>query len=420
MINVNPDVAVALALVRDPIATVNASRRHRVLAAQTLRSLTGEAETLHRERGRDTCIAALADAAMTSPPALCTGGVLSVCDFGVAGRLRVNRWRLSATASPAPSSPPPRIFAGGGSVHCLQESVAIPRPVVLLREINEWRARARVPPLATPVRPDAHEVVLRAETEDFDLLEEVLELEEDEDEVREEDVTNTRNGNGSPVSPQTQETAIDRSRPRSVSISTAPDFARGSEAASFAPPFTPVYQAQFSAPLPFGESPSSPASSASGGWDGPATPPASAGPMHGMVLSQPLAHAQRLAPLQTGGPPKGYEPYFDAMPGSAGAAYDLGPAFDGAESVFLGGGAGMGTRAGGDTGMGWVERNASHPAFHYQQAAHNAIPPRDHQHMRVARAERDAANRMEMGGARMGMQMGVAAGRYLHQGARFA
>ncbi|KAJ6533578.1 hypothetical protein B0H19DRAFT_1272222 [Mycena capillaripes] len=47
-------------------------------------------------------------------------------------------------------------------------------------EINEWRARARVPQLDAAVRSDAHTAVLRAETEDFELvLEEGLELEEE-------------------------------------------------------------------------------------------------------------------------------------------------------------------------------------------------------------------------------------------------
>ncbi|KAJ7606474.1 hypothetical protein DFH06DRAFT_1348012 [Mycena polygramma] len=262
----------------------------------------------------------------------------------------------------APSSRLLYIFVGGGS------------------EINEWRARARVPPLATPVRADAYEVVLRAETEDFDLLEEGLELEEEEDEMQQEDTKNTRNGNDSPV------------------VGTMPHFARESVAAFHSAASTAVCQQQFSAPLPFEASPSSPASSASGGWDGPATPPASAAPMHGMMLSQTCAHAHRLAPLHTSVRKMDSEPYFDATPRSAGATYDLGLGFDGAESVLLGGGAGIGMHA---------EMRAG-------AAVHNTIRPREvhehHQHMRVAGAEMAEASRMGMGGTRMGMQMGVAAG----------
>ncbi|KAJ6472833.1 hypothetical protein C8R47DRAFT_720157 [Mycena vitilis] len=331
------------AIVHTSIATVNASRRHRVLAAQTLRSLTREAETLRRE-------------------------------------------------------------------------------------INEWRSRARVPQLATPVRSDAHEAVLRAETEDFDLIleEEGLDLEE-EDEMPEDDTKNTRNGNESPVSPSTQE-----SRARSTSIVTA----RGPGAAFYGSASPPVYQEQFTAPLPFEVSPSSPASSASGGWEGPATPPSSATPMRAMT------HAHQLAPLQTGMPMKNYEPYFDAAPRSAGAAYDLGLGFDGAESLLLGGGAGMGMGMGMGAGMGmemgmrWAGSTPSHPSFHYQQAAaQNAIRLRElyeqQQQMLMgggmgmgigAPMDMGMGMGMGMGGAKMGtqMQMGVAPGQYLHQTPRFA
>ncbi|KAJ6472144.1 hypothetical protein C8R47DRAFT_1221916 [Mycena vitilis] len=144
----------------------------------------------------------------------------------------------------------------------------------LSQEMNEWRARARVPQLATPVHSDAHEAVLRAETGDFDLVfeKEGLDLKE-EDEMPEEDIKNTRDGND-------------------TSIVTVPDFACWSGAAFYGSASPPVYPEQLTAPLPFEVSPSSPASSASGGWEGPATPPSSATPMHAMT------HAHTLAPLR--------------------------------------------------------------------------------------------------------------------------
>ncbi|KAJ7804321.1 hypothetical protein B0H14DRAFT_3486328 [Mycena olivaceomarginata] len=100
------------------IATVNAAARHRVLAAQTLRSLAREAEQLRRE-------------------------------------------------------------------------------------VNEWRARARVPQLDVPVRSDAHNAVLRAELEDFELeLDADVSLEEDGDEGDEPNDNHDNNTEeASPVSP---------------------------------------------------------------------------------------------------------------------------------------------------------------------------------------------------------------------------
>ncbi|KAJ7812214.1 hypothetical protein B0H14DRAFT_1459997 [Mycena olivaceomarginata] len=106
------------AIVSSSIATVNAAARHRVLAAQTLRSLAREAEQLRRE-------------------------------------------------------------------------------------VNEWRARARVPQLDVPVRSDAHNAVLRAELEDFELeLDADVSLEEDGDEGDEPNDNHDNNTEeASPVSP---------------------------------------------------------------------------------------------------------------------------------------------------------------------------------------------------------------------------
>ncbi|KAJ7919566.1 hypothetical protein B0H13DRAFT_241201 [Mycena leptocephala] len=279
------------AIVSSSIATVHASRRHRVLAAQTLRALSREAEGLRRE-------------------------------------------------------------------------------------VNEWRARARVPQLELPVRSEGHATVLRAELEDFDLtLEEGLELEEGDEDGAEEDNDNDNEGVESPVSPKdssSSSSSTDSKRAHGARARSAPWLVTRARwvlrprAHTVSPPkpdpATTAQQAHsgrfaFDAPSP--PSPSS-ASSASGGWDGPATPPASAG-AGPMMLPLPAMGL----PTTMGGM-KGYDGkgFYDA-PGAAGAAYDLGLGFDGEESLLLGS-SGLGVGAGGMIG-GWAGASPSHPAFHQQQ-----------------------------------------------------
>ncbi|KAJ7903148.1 hypothetical protein B0H13DRAFT_1882211 [Mycena leptocephala] len=326
-------------------------------------------------------------------------------------------------------------------------------------EVNEWRARARVPQLELPVRSEGHATVLRAELEDFDLtLEEGLELEEGDEDGAEEDNDNDNEGVESPVSPrgQQQQQHGQQARARSASTISTPGSSHG-HAGFFGPaPIpshrqsqTPQQQQQqahsrrfaFDAPSP--PSPSS-ASSASGGWDGPATPPASAG-AGPMMLPLPAMGL----PTTMGGM-KGYDGkgFYDA-PGAAGAAYDLGLGFDGEESLLLGS-SGLGVSAGGMIG-GWAGASPSHPAFHQQQqqVQQQAIRLREvyeqQQAMLASGMGMGMGVPMGMGmgmgmnggmGMQMGMQMpiagmgmgmgvpfgvaGVAQGQYLHQPARFA
>ncbi|KAJ7615843.1 hypothetical protein FB45DRAFT_234499 [Roridomyces roridus] len=243
------------AIVGSSIATLHAARRHRVLAAQTLRNVTQEAETLRRE-------------------------------------------------------------------------------------INTWRARASIPPLETPIRPEAHAAVLRGEIEEIDvevLLEEAGDVEEgDEDE-----------GGVSP------ETPADR-------FAFAPEFDM-----RIPPP-------PMGMPMPGPRTPSSPSSASSGSWEGSRTPPSSAGmsmpiPMQGgveAVLKQQMymqqqqmydarhkmaqiarAQAQMAASVQQ-------QQQMQIQHGH-GAGYDLG--------------LGLGFDEEQGMGDGWANANPQHPAFYSQQ-----------------------------------------------------
>ncbi|KAJ6549746.1 hypothetical protein B0H19DRAFT_1298089 [Mycena capillaripes] len=149
----------------------------------------------------------------------------------------------------------------------------------------------------------------------------------------------------------------------------------------------------FEAPLPLGP----PSPSSSGGWDWPATPPASAGIM-GMHTGLRLGmSAQMTMQMHLDAAPM--KEYFAAAhPGStgagAGAAYDLGLGLDGEESLLLGGGARMNT-----IGIGWAGVNPSHPTSHlHQQHAQQAIQLREMYQQAVV-----------MGGAplQIGIQMGM-------------
>ncbi|KAJ7635568.1 hypothetical protein DFH06DRAFT_1479186 [Mycena polygramma] len=325
------------AIVGTSIATVKAARRHRVLAAQTLRTLAREAEGLRRE-------------------------------------------------------------------------------------VNEWRARARVPHLDVSVRSEAHDAILRAEVEDFDLiLEDGLEFE-----IEEEDLPHDNDSNDISSSPVSQPVIIAGSRARSASTISMPGSAPSS-AALYGSASVPIYQQQHGARFAFGApSPPSPSStsSASGDWDGPLTPPSSAGmgfhpralePMHPSMLMQGYDAA-----------PKGY---FDA-PTSAGAAYDLGVGFDAEKRLMLGGAAAMGGDIDmggmgmtGGMGMGWARNSPSHPTFHHQQtAAQHAIRLREVYEQQMAMLGMGSAVGgpmvMQTGG-RGGLPMGVAPGQYLHQPTRF-
>ncbi|KAJ7663425.1 hypothetical protein DFH06DRAFT_1190215, partial [Mycena polygramma] len=329
------------AIVGTSIATVKAARRHRVLAAQTLRALAREAEGLRRE-------------------------------------------------------------------------------------VNEWRARARVPHLDVPVRSEAHDAILRAEVEDFDLiLDDGLDFEIEEEEDLPHDNDSNNNNNDVSSSPVSQPVTIAGARARSASTISMPGSAPSSAALYGSAP-VPIYQQQHGARFAFGApSPPSPssASSASGGWDGPLTPPSSSG------MGFP-PHA--LEPIHPGMLMKGYDPvpkgYFDA-PRSAGVAYDLGMAFDGEQRLLFGGGAvGAdiemgGTGMTGGMGMGWARNSPSHPTFHHQQAAaQHAIRLREVYEQQMAMLGMGSAVGgpmvMQTGG-RGGLLMGVAPGQYLHQPTRF-
>ncbi|KAJ6475145.1 hypothetical protein C8R47DRAFT_704707 [Mycena vitilis] len=328
------------AIVGTSIATVKAARRHRVLAAQTLRALAREAEGLRRE-------------------------------------------------------------------------------------VNEWRARARVPHLDLPVRSEAHDAILRAEVEDFDLILEdglEFEIEEEEEDLPHQDGSNNNSNDISP-SPVSQPVIISGSRARSASTISSPGSAPSTDALYGSAP-VPIYQQQHGARFAFGApappSPSS-ASSASGGWDGPLTPPSSSG----MGFPPPA-----LEPIHPGMLMNGYDAaprgYFDA-PRSAGAAYDLGMGFDGKEQLLRGGGARMaadidlgGMGMAGGMGMGWAGNSPSHPTFHHQQAAaQHAIRLREVYEQQMAMLGMGNAMGMQVGG-RGGLPVGVAPGQYLHQPTRFA
>ncbi|KAJ7078740.1 hypothetical protein B0H15DRAFT_804755 [Mycena belliarum] len=175
----------ALLVATTPIATVHAARRHRVLAAQTLRALGREAEGLRRE-------------------------------------------------------------------------------------VNEWRLRARVPPLAPPPRSDAHAAVLRAETEDFDLTGELEgELEEEGEEEEEEEPSPQHDKNDKNKQQDAQ------MKGETTTTTTKTPTAPTSVFAFEAPGPGPVSPS--AAGSAFGSRSGSSAGSGSGsGSEGPGTPPASA------------------------------------------------------------------------------------------------------------------------------------------------
>ncbi|KAJ7889008.1 hypothetical protein B0H13DRAFT_2041685 [Mycena leptocephala] len=283
------------AIVSSSIATVHASRRHRVLAAQTLRALSREAEGLRRE-------------------------------------------------------------------------------------VNEWRARARVPQLELPVRSEGHaHRGARARGGRRGRAE--------------EDNDNDNEGVESPVSPkgqqQQQQQHGQQARARSASTISTPGSSHG--------------HAGFFGPAPI--------------------------PSHRQSQTRNNSTSKRTAGALR---MKGYDGkgFYDA-PGAAGAAYDLGLGFDGEESLLLGS-SGLGVGAGGMVG-GWAGASPSHPAFHQQQqqVQQQAIRLREvyeqQQAMLASGMGMGISMGMQMPIAGMGMGMGVpfgvagvAQGQYLHQPARFA
>ncbi|KAF7337326.1 BHLH domain-containing protein [Mycena sanguinolenta] len=370
------------AIVSSSIATVNAARRHRVLAAQTLRALSREAEQLRRE-------------------------------------------------------------------------------------VNEWRARARVPQLDIPVRSDAHHAVLRAELEDFDLaLEDGVVLEEEGDEEDNDDANNGHSSPGAgdspaPVSPQSQsqspvspasaqEEQFRRARSASTSV---PGSAHGFPAIPLAAPMS----VPMAAPMPMRtfkrkrisrSSSSSPKRTAARGYKEdqedkgsreaashstrplrrlPPLVPRAAGAVGGtgrrrrlrvrvQASVPPLGWATRCRGMMQGGmhphpgaamqmqsgmPMKGG--YFDApAPVGAGAAYDLGLGFEAEESLLLGSAAPSMSAA---NNMAWASANPAHPAFAAAQAQAQAVRLRE-----VYEQQAQMLGMQLGGGVGMPMQMGMNAG----------
>ncbi|KAJ7040888.1 hypothetical protein C8F04DRAFT_183978 [Mycena alexandri] len=371
------------AIVGSSIATVHASRRHRVLAAQTLRAISREAENLRRE-------------------------------------------------------------------------------------VNEWRARARVPQLEAPKRSEGHAAVLRAEVEDFDLtLEEGFELEEEGDEGEQEERDREREEDEEQKPRPTISTA--RNRERSTSASAPPSAHQG-----FFHPQAAQAQAQMllhqqqqhlaqqqqhaqqqqqhattgsTARFAY-DAPASPSSSSDSG-SGPGTPPSSAGAHMHMQMdpllqlqyeAMQIQQAQAALMMKAGYVSAAAQAQMQAPTSPFEAAYEPQQqygAFDGVgeEGLLLGGvPMGMGTKYPGDAGMGmglgmsvgaglgmgmgWARSNPSHPAFHHQQQYDE-----QQQQARMMQMQQMAAMEMEMGAGGMPLferVQGVQAGQYLHQPGRFA
>ncbi|KAJ7760264.1 hypothetical protein DFH07DRAFT_431449 [Mycena maculata] len=289
------------------------------------------------------------------------------------------------------------------------------------REVNEWRARARIPGLEAPVRTEAHAAVLRAELEDFDLDAELVsdlhDLEEEGDEDDDapdadaEDRKNQNQGKGR--------------RGRSASSATLP---------------TPsIPPARFAFDLPSPPSPSG--SSGSGGsWEaGPRTPPASAGAGAGMFAEPTPAAAMTMALYGQQQQQQLKIQQLLAMQAQqqqhAQPHYDLGlPLFE--EDPGMGMGAGLGLGLSGMPAMsgGWASANPQHPAFHHQlQQQQQQQAPRMHGHGHAGLPPLAMGGMMggmydlpgspmamSAGGMGVGGLFGVQNGQYLHQPARFA
>ncbi|KAJ7699584.1 hypothetical protein B0H17DRAFT_1255718 [Mycena rosella] len=311
----------------------------------------------------------------------------------------------------------------------------------LRREVNEWRLRARVPPLAAPPRSDAHVAILRAEVEDFDLaLEEGLDLEEDgEDEDGKEDAPAPSPAHSS--SSPTHESAP----PRSAASSHGQAQARARSGS-----VKQQHQERFAFEAPSTPSPASPSSSSNASSEGPGTPPASAGahmsasallPMRGalpmsmaqqpqmelemqgmhpydqMQMQMRARAASASAPIQI--PMTKRAGYEAALHGGGGAGYEL--------DLNLGLGLGLGLAASaspaeemmmmGMDGGGWASASPQHPAF-------NAHARQQQQQMQLQELQRQQAQNQQYLAQQQQMMMmgvqGVQFGQYLHQPGAFA
>ncbi|KAJ7062573.1 hypothetical protein C8F01DRAFT_1281383 [Mycena amicta] len=296
------------AIVNSSIATVHASRRHRVLAAQTLKTIMREADALRRE-------------------------------------------------------------------------------------VNEWRTRAHIPTLDTPLRSDADahalDVVLRGEVEelDIDLVGELDEEDGDEEDGEEGDETKDE------VKEKKEEKKEEEDVKPQIKTNTTQRFAFDAANAMSMSPLTPMSAMSMSIPSPsMAMSMPSPGGS-DGSWEGPRTPPTSAS-----GVSMPMMYRN-----------KAYQQHQHQQFG-AGAAYDLGlglfdhhqvqhqqhpvplamsmPMYQ--DEYTQGFTAGMGMSMG-STG-GWATVNPAHPSYHGHQ--HQPVPVD-----------------LELYGA---LGVGVAPGQYLH------
>ncbi|KAJ6467643.1 hypothetical protein C8R47DRAFT_1078545 [Mycena vitilis] len=157
------------AIVHTSIATVDAARRHRVLAAQTLRALLREAENLRR------FTSFLLSLYLFSTPPSDDVTPSAPCAF------RVSAPRALRFAPLSLGGIVPLIL-----VHARLAAVSLHvRPVVVVAAKSR-PSLSHPPPrpsnfnVDAPVRSEAHAAVLRAEVEDFDVvLEDGLELEEE-------------------------------------------------------------------------------------------------------------------------------------------------------------------------------------------------------------------------------------------------
>ncbi|KAF7307794.1 BHLH domain-containing protein [Mycena kentingensis (nom. inval.)] len=240
----------------------------------------------------------------------------------------------------------------------------------LRREVNEWRTRARIPLLESPMRTEAQDAVLRGEVEELDIDLDVAGEFDDEGDIPEEgDEQDEEDGNMKEehqhdVKPQVAHinTSVKQIQLPQSQGRFAYDTPVSPLSAISMPPSMPSPPATMALPVSM---PSPGGSDAS--WEAPRTPP--------------TVYPQHTYPTQ---PQQSLK--------NVGAGYDLGLGlFDAGYAAEYGQGYNpgmMGMPMGmANSGGGWAAVNPAHPAYHGHQAAQG-----------------------------MGMGMyGLAPGQYLHQ-----
>ncbi|KAJ7673053.1 hypothetical protein DFH06DRAFT_1319267 [Mycena polygramma] len=325
------------AIVHTSIVTINATRRHRVLAAQTLRALSREVENLRRVSvllafpsfSPSICSPSHAPTSSTSFCALAhVAGVVSAgaLDAGAANWPRVTWSGLSFEMSRSFTAASFCFTCDLGGIVLAASGRSVLDAIffhssspsylsLLLTNLSPGNQRmAR--PCSTWMPPSARKPAPPSSAPRSRTLTSYLRTgsssrrrmgggggDEDNNTSNNNNI-NEGSGSASPVSPQKEHEQF--ARARSPSMMSAPGSAGIYSAASIpvSPPLpTPMSMPmhahaqphRFASDAPSPSSPSS-ASSASGGWEGPATPPGSADAMH-PVFSHLGMHAHALEPL---------------------------------------------------------------------------------------------------------------------------